>query len=167
MRNATLAAASAFAALAATCGGSFATDPHAGAHAGMSALVPGPAAVKWGPAPPSLPKDAQLAVLFGDPGQPGPFGLRVRFQPNSVVPPHWHATDENLTVIEGSIVHQMGDKLDKAKGDELAAGGFVYLPAKMTHSVWTTTAEAVVQVTGTGPFGINYVNPADDPSKSQ
>lgn len=157
------AAASVFATLVAPGGSSLGAD----AHAGMSALVPGPAAVKWGPAPPTLPKGTQLAVLFGDPAQPGPFGLRVKFQPNSVVPPHWHATDENLTVIEGSVVHQMGDKIDKAKGEEVAAGGFVYLPAKMNHSVWTTTAEAVVQVTGTGPFGINYVNPADDPSKSQ
>ncbi len=25
---------------------------------------------------------------------------------------------------------------------------------------------AVIQVTGTGPFGVQYINPADDPSKS-
>ena len=61
----------------------------------------------------------------------------------------------------------MGDKLDEGRGEELTAGGFVYLPARMNHSVWTTTSETVVQVTGTGPFGLNYVSPADDPSKSQ
>ena len=44
-------------------------------------------------------------------------------------------------------------------------GGFVYLPANMPHSVWTADTEFIVQVTGTGPFGLNYVNPADDPSK--
>jgi hypothetical protein len=61
----------------------------------------------------------------------------------------------------------MGDKLDKGRGEQMDAGGFVYLPARMNHSVWTTTSEAIVQVTGTGPFGVNYVNPADDPGKSQ
>jgi hypothetical protein len=25
----------------------------------------------------------------------------------------------------------------------------------------------VVQVSGTGPFGINYINPADDPGRQQ
>ena len=39
------------------------------------------------------------------------------------------------------------------------------LPANMPHSVWTADTEFIVQVTGTGPFGLNYVNPADDPSK--
>jgi uncharacterized RmlC-like cupin family protein len=74
---------------------------------------------------------------------------------------------ENLTVLSGPLFHQMGDKLDKSRGAEMEAGGFVYLPAKMNHSVWTTTSEAIVQVTGTGPFGVNYANPADDPSRSQ
>ena len=61
----------------------------------------------------------------------------------------------------------MGDKLDKGRGEELTAGGFVYPPARMNHSVRTTASETVVQVAGTGPFGLDYVNPAGDPSKSQ
>lgn len=131
------------------------------------ALVPSAAAVAWGPAPASLPKGAQLVVLKGDPGQPGPFVLRVKFPPNSTVGPHWHATAENLTVLSGTLFHGIGDTLDKGHGEAMEVGGFVYLPARMNHSVWTTGSEAVVQVTGTGPFGLNYVNPADDPSKSQ
>src|SRR5690242_870457 len=158
MPNVVRASALAAAALIATAGSGLAED---------MTLVPGPAAVRWAPAPASLPKGAQLAVLTGDPGQPGPFVLRVKFPPNTAVAPHWHATAENLTVLSGTLFHEMGDKLDKGWGDELAAGAFVYLPAKMNHSVWTTTSEAVVQVTGTGPFGLNYVNPADDPSKAQ
>ena len=33
--------------------------------------------LKWGPAPPSLPPGAQVAVLHGDPGKTGPFVLRL------------------------------------------------------------------------------------------
>ena len=44
-------------------------------------------------------------------------------------------------------------------------GGFVYLPGGTPHYVWTTGTDSVVQVTGTGPFGLIYVNPEDDPSK--
>ena len=37
----------------------------------------------------------------------------------------------------------------------------------MPHSLWTKDQPAVIQVNGTGPFGLNYVNPADDPSKAR
>ena len=36
-------------------------------------------AVKWGPAPPSLPSGAEAAVLLGNPGKEGPFVLRLKF----------------------------------------------------------------------------------------
>ncbi len=128
-------------------------------------LMPGAASVQWQPGPASLPKGTQLVVLAGDPGKPGPFVLRVKFPPNTMVAPHTHATAENLTVLTGDFYHEMGATLDKARGDLMQAGGFVYLPANMPHSVWTADTESIVQVTGTGPFGLNYVNPADDPSK--
>ena len=80
-----------------------------------------------------------------------------------------HAEDldwaENLTVISGELYRQMGEKLDTNRGDQLKQGAFVYLPAMMPHSVWTKGENTVVQVTGTGPFGLDYFNPADDPSK--
>src|SRR3989442_246712 len=38
-----------------------------------------PDALKWGPAPPSLPPGSQLAVLAGDPGKPGvPYVMRAK-----------------------------------------------------------------------------------------
>ena len=134
---------------------------------GEMILLPSDAAVHWAPAPPSLPKGTKLSVLAGDPGQPGPFVLRVLFPAHTIVAPHTHATAENLTVLSGSIVHDMGGTLDLGHGQQLAAGGFVYLPGGMPHSVWTTAEPAEVQVTGTGPFGLSYINPADDPSRMQ
>lgn len=58
----------------------------------------------------------------------------------------------------------MGDKLDKAHSLTFKPGGFAALPANMNHFAWTSS-ETVVQVHGTGPFAITYVNPKDDPSK--
>ena len=135
--------------------------------AGRMVLVPNDAAVKWQAAPANLPKGSQLAVLAGDPGKPGPFALRVKFPPNTLVAPHRHATDENLTVISGELYHGMGEAVDKAHGHPLDQGGFAYLPGGTPHYVWTTASESVVQVTGTGPFGLIYVNPEDDPSKQR
>ena len=58
----------------------------------------------------------------------------------------------------------MGDKLDEKKAIELTAGGYAEAPAKMNHYGWVSSP-SVVQIQGQGPFGITYVNPADDPSK--
>jgi quercetin dioxygenase-like cupin family protein len=137
------------------------------AETGSMTLLPSAAAVQWQPAPPSLPRGSQIAVLTGDPGQPGPFVLRVKFPPNTLVAPHRHATAENLTVLTGDFYHGMGETVDKAHGERMAPGGFVYLPDGTPHSVWTAASETVVQVTGTGPFGLIYVNPEDDPSKAR
>jgi hypothetical protein len=46
----------------------------------------------------------------------------------------------------------------------MAVGGYALLPAEMRHFAWTKDG-ATIQVHGMGPFVLNYVNPADDPSK--
>ena len=38
-------------------------------------------------------------------------------------------------------------------------------PAKHAHYAWTGDGEAILQVQYTGPGGIEYINPADDPRK--
>ena len=129
-------------------------------------MVPSENSVNWQPGPADLPKGSQIAVLAGDPGQPGPFVLRVKFPPNTLVAPHRHASAENLTVLSGDFYHGMGETVDKASGQQMKPGGFVYLPAETPHYVWTAETESVVQVTGTGPFGLIYVNPMDNPSKT-
>lgn len=134
--------------------------------AGHMMMLPSGTAVQWQPGPPSLPRGSEIAVLAGDPGKPGPFVLRVRIPANTLIAPHRHATAENLTVLSGDFYHGMGEKVDKASGERMEPGGFVYLPGGMPHYVWTAGAVSVVQVTGTGPFGLIYVNPEDDPSKA-
>ncbi|MEN0073932.1 MAG: cupin domain-containing protein [Paracraurococcus sp.] len=134
---------------------------------GAMVLIPAGTAIAWQPGPADLPKGTQIAVLAGDPAKPGPFVLRVKFPPDTVVAPHRHATAENLTILAGEVYHGMGETLDRERGERLAPGGFVFLPAMMPHAVWTTSGEAVLQVTGTGPFGLLYVNPKDDPSKAR
>lgn len=121
--------------------------------------------VTWGPAPPVLPSGAQAAVLAGDPSKEGPFTIRLSAPDGYRVPPHFHPTAENVTVISGVFHVGTGDTFDTAKGDKLAAGGFVSLPAGMHHYAWME-GPTVVQVHGTGPFALTYVNPADDPSSA-
>lgn len=124
-------------------------------------------AIKWQPGPPSLAKGIEIAVLAGDPSKPGPFVMRSRTPANTVVAPHTHPTDENLTIIAGTVYHAMGEKFDRAAGVKMGRGDFVYLAADTAHSAWTGDEPAEVQITGTGPFTLKYVNPADDPTPKQ
>ena len=123
-----------------------------------------PGNLKWGPAPPSLPRGARLAVLSGDPGKEGMFTIRLRFPPGYVVPPHSHPTDELVTVINGQLSLGMGRNLNRRRATALVQGGYVVAPAKMNHYAFTRTG-ATVQITAHGPFQVTYVNPRDDPRR--
>ena len=120
--------------------------------------------LKWGAAPPVLPKGAKVAVLDGDPFKPGQYTLRLMMPASYKIAPHWHSKAENLTVISGALHLVMGDKMDPAQAHALKAGGYHYLPAKTNHSAFTKGA-TVIQISGEGPFDITYLNAADDPSK--
>lgn len=143
-----------------------ATPLSAWAQSSTMTLVNGPDAVNWGPAPASLPKGAEIAVLAGDPSKNDSFVVRLKMPASYQLPAHHHPTTENVTVLTGSFYAGMGDKLDMDKGQTFAPGGFVSMPAGMNHFAWATT-ETIVQVQGNGPFAIVYVDPADDPTKSQ
>ena len=124
-----------------------------------------PTELKWGEAPPSLPKGAKLVVLSGDPGKAGPFAVRLRIPAGYRIAPHWHPTDEHVTVVSGTFSMAMGEKFDAKALKTLPTGGYAMMPAEARHYAMTRGG-ATVQVHGTGPFVLNYVNPADDPSKA-
>src|ERR1700739_4511263 len=107
--------------------------------------------LKWGPAPPVFPAGAQMAVLSGDPSSAGTFVIRLKMPAAYKIPAHHHPTAEYVTVITGDFSLGMGDKLDPAKGANLAEGGFAEAPARMNHFAWTKSG-TVVQVSADGPF---------------
>jgi quercetin dioxygenase-like cupin family protein len=123
--------------------------------------------VKWGAPPPSAPAGAQFAVLEGDPAREGSrFTVRVKMPDSYRVPPHWHPTDEHVTVLEGTLALGLGEKFDAAMGHELSAGGYFMMPKGVRHFVWAK-GPTTIQVHGMGPLDINYINPADDPRQKK
>lgn len=122
------------------------------------------AAVKWGDPPPSLPPGAKLAAISGDPSKPEPFTIRVRFPAGYRIAPHWHPTDEHVTVMSGTFAAAMGKTFDEKALADLPAGSYAVMSATMPHYAVAKSA-TTIQVHGMGPFVLNYVNPADDPSK--
>jgi quercetin dioxygenase-like cupin family protein len=118
--------------------------------------------LKWGPAPPDLPKGAELAVLHGDPGKKAPFTVRIKLPAGYKIPPHWHTKDEQLTILSGTFILHMGDTME-APASSLTAGGYHFLPGKMHHAA-ETKGETILQLDGMGPFDIHYLNAADNPN---
>jgi len=127
-----------------------------------SAVSMNEAEIKWGDAPPDLPKGAQIAVLHGDPSKKAPFTVRLKMPEGYKIPPHWHTKDEQLTILSGTFILHMGDTME-APATELAAGGYHFLPGKMHHAA-ETKGETILQLDGMGPFDIHYLNPADNPN---
>jgi quercetin dioxygenase-like cupin family protein len=134
------------------------------AAAAETPIVPSAKAVKWGAPPPVLPPGAKFALIAGDPAATGMVTVRLEMPAGYTIPPHFHPTDEHITVLKGSLSLGMGDLIDKTHAITLSTGGYGVAMANMHHYAYTTTG-ATIQVHMQGPFAITYVNPADDPSK--
>ena len=140
--------------------------PPAAAAATSQHVMVTPDQVKWGPAPPALPPGAQAAVLAGDPAKPAMFVVRIKFPDGYTVPPHWHPTDEYVTVLSGTLMAGIGDKMDPAALHAMPAGAIAKMPRKTNHYV-RAKGETTVQVQAIGPFVVTYVNPNDDPRRKK
>jgi len=144
--------------LSSTSASSVAQAPEARHHTVVAAD-----AVQWK----TLRPGAEIAVVSGDPDKEGsPFVMRFRYRGKARIPPHWHPTDEHLTILSGTFRLGTGKSGDEAATTPLGAGAYAFVAAKMPHYAWTD-GDTVLQVHGIGPFVINYVNPADDPKNAK
>ena len=123
-----------------------------------------PASPVWGPAPQVFPAGAKMAVVSGDPSKEGLFRVELSFPDGYKIPPHFHPTDEVVTVQEGTFLVGMGDKLDPKKTKAMKTGDSGTMAAGM-HHYGIARGATVVAVSAKGPFAMTYVNPADDPTK--
>jgi quercetin dioxygenase-like cupin family protein len=143
-------------ALAAT----FALGQHSEAH---RVVMPGE--LKWVDVP-SLPPGAKLAVIEGPMNEAVPFTVRLKFPKGYAIPAHSHPAIERVTVLSGTFYMGVGDHLDRQKTHALPAGAMGIIQPGAAHYAWTED-ETIVQLNGTGPWGINYIDPKDDPRKSR
>lgn len=113
--------------------------------------------LKWSP----IIKGCDLAPVAGDMNEEGAtFVLRIRCADGAKIPAHWHPTDENVTVLKGTFLVGMGESFDESKLQTMNVGNFVTVPKEMRHFA-TSKGETIVQVHGTGPFKVNWVNPSE------
>jgi quercetin dioxygenase-like cupin family protein len=124
-----------------------------------------PAAIVWGPAPAVFQPGAKLAVLQGDPGKAALYTVRLDLPDGYRIAPHFHPTEEVVTVIAGTFLVGLGDSLDVAHVITLPTGGFIVAGANMHHYA-IARGHTIVQVHGMGPFALTYVHPQDAPQTS-
>lgn len=135
------------------------------AHAGGGHRIISAADIEWKPGPASLPAGAEAAVLYGDPAAEGLFAMRLKLPEGYHIAPHTHPKPEVVTVISGTFRLGMGEIADADSVEALGPGAIIALDPGMAHYVYADE-EVVVQLNSTGPWAITYVDPADDPRKT-
>jgi mannose-6-phosphate isomerase-like protein (cupin superfamily) len=111
--------------------------------------------VKWQPLLPGVEQGSQIAILRVDPKTQAT-ELLMRLPPRSHVRPHYHSANETHVVVRGSFLMAHGDKIE-----ELAPGGFNYMPSKMVHEAWSGPGEdTVLFISLDGPWDIHWTQGA-------
>jgi quercetin dioxygenase-like cupin family protein len=118
--------------------------------------------VEWKPFP-AFPPEARLAILVGDPMQPGPYVIRVKLPAGVRLAPHKHPEDRIYTVMSGVFYIGLGEEFDESKLVAYAPGSVIVLPGGQPHFHWAKSGEYVTQVTAIGPLGLDYIDPDNDP----
>lgn len=131
--------------------------PAAASSSGDRSLVNGKE-IAWGETPPCFLPGAKLAVIQGNPFAPtGEWAVRLSFPDGYVVDPHWHPTDENVTVLSGTLLAGMGNSFDESKMTAYEKGGFFIARAKEPHYV-KARGRTEVQLHGLAPLALHYVS---------
>ncbi len=113
---------------------------------------------------PALAKGLQVSILYGDMKKAEPIGFRIKIPAGGMLAPHTHPVVERVTVISGSIAMGHGKEFDKALLKELPVGSVFIFPTGCPM-FGIAKEETIIQVNAEGPWGINYINPADDPRR--
>jgi len=134
--------------------------PHQPGQAAFRAILPED--IDWKPFA-AFPPSARLAVIAGQPSEPGPYTIRVRVPRGVKLMPHRHPEDRVYTVISGVFYIGLGDQFDAEKLVAYPPGAVIILPGNTSHFHWAKSGEYITQVSAIGPLGLEYINSKDDP----
>lgn len=117
--------------------------------------------IEWGPIA-SMAAPAQIAMIEGNLGEEVPFTIRLMLPAGYEVLPHVHPEYERVTVISGTFHFAHGEQFDRDATTALPAGS-VAIMAPGEPMFGYTSEDTVIQLHGTGPWGIEYIRAEDDP----
>jgi uncharacterized RmlC-like cupin family protein len=106
----------------------------------------------------------QTVMLKGNPSKAGLYTMLLRVGPNTKIQAHSHPDDRVATVISGEWYFGYGKQFDESALKRLPPGSIYTEPPGIDHFAMTKS-DVVIQITGTGPSGTTYVDPANDPAR--
>jgi quercetin dioxygenase-like cupin family protein len=112
-----------------------------------------PEDIVWKPFP-AFPPSARLAIVVGEPSEPGPYVIRVKLPSDVKLMPHQHPENRVYTVMSGVFYVGLGSRFDVDKLQAYPPGAVVVLPGGTPHFHWAKSGEYVTQVSAIGPLGI-------------
>ena len=99
----------------------------------------------------------QTRTLKGDATKPGIYTIQLTIPANVRIQAHTHPDDRVASVISGTWYIGYGAKFDESKLKPLTAGSFYTEPPSVEHFAKTGNEPVVLQITGNGPTGTDYV----------
>jgi hypothetical protein len=127
----------------------------AGPPRGDEVVIVEPEELRWTDAA-SVGPGVKMAVIEGDTKRPEPFTFRLKLPPGARVDVHTHPVAERVTVISGIFHLGIGDKFDRSKAKPLKAGSVAIMQPGVKMFAYTDE-ETIIQLNGTGPWGISYL----------
>jgi quercetin dioxygenase-like cupin family protein len=124
-----------------------------------------PSGMQWKPSTRVAGLETADLIGSGAGNQPGTYTYRVKFPANFSMQAHSHPDERQYTILSGTWYVGFGEKADPAAMKALPPGSFYVEPANVPHFVATKGDGAVIQISGTGPTAVNYVDPAHAPKK--
>ena len=120
-----------------------------------------PEQLSWGPVA-SMGEGAEIAFIEGDISVEEPFTFRLRLRDGYRILPHVHPAYERVTVLKGTLHFAQGERFVAEATQRLPVGSVAIMPPGDPMFGYAE-GETIIQLHGTGPWGIRYINPQDDP----
>ncbi len=96
-------------------------------------------------------------TAIGDPTSKGLYVAFGRMDQDAAFPPHSHPDDRLTTVISGTMYYGVGEEFDEDNMTAYPAGSVIFTPAGTPHIMWVPEGQAVIQESGDGPSGAEFV----------
>jgi len=99
----------------------------------------------------------QTRLLHGSPTEKGLYTIQLVVPPNTRIEAHTHPDDRVATVIQGNWFIGYGSEFDEGQLRSLPLGSFYTEPSGVAHFARTGDVPVIVEITGYGPSGTEYV----------
>ena len=97
------------------------------------------------------------AAGIGNLEEEGLYAAYGRMSEGATFPPHTHTDDRLTTVVSGTMYFGVGEEFDEDNMTAYPAGSVLFTPAGTPHFMWVPEGQAVIQESGDGPSGTEFI----------